>query len=82
MKPAEARRLARDHTADQLEQAAAELAEDQNPTTIEVRGEDHGEMLTHVLLAQRIRARLDEGEELKTAFRAVMGEVRGVLTND
>ena len=82
MKPAEAKRLARDHTAEQLEQAAAELAEERSPTAIEVRGEDHGEMLTHVLLASRIRAQLDAVDALKDAFRDVMKDVRGVLTNE
>lgn len=80
MKPAECRRLATEHTTDALESAAAELGEERHPP-IHVEGEDHGEKLTHVLLAQRIRARIDAGEDPKDAFRAVMGEVRAVVTN-
>lgn len=82
MRPAEARRLASEYTASQLEIAASELAEDRSPTTIEVAGEDHGEMLTHVLLAQRIRAMVDDGTDLKEAYRVVMSGVREVLTNE
>ena len=39
---------------------------------IEVEGEDHGERLTHCLLAQRIRAMVDEGTPLRDAYREVM----------
>ncbi|HJL16563.1 MAG TPA: hypothetical protein RMH99_12950 [Sandaracinaceae bacterium LLY-WYZ-13_1] len=81
MKPAVARRLAEERTREELEAAAAHLAEEEDPP-FEVKGEDHGEQLTHVLLAQRIRALVDEGQDLKSAYRAVMGEVRGVLTNE
>ena len=81
MKPAEARRLAEERTVAELEQAAASLCEEAEPP-FEVRGGDPGERLTHVLLATRIRARVDGGEPLRDAFRAVMAEVRGVLTNE
>ena len=33
------------------------------------------------MLAQRIRARVDAGEELKVVFRDVMGGVRAVMTD-
>ena len=81
MKPAEAKRLAKLHSADELQAAAEKLSEETRPV-LEVNGDFPGEQLTHVLLAMRIRQRVDEGEELKTAFRSVMGEVRGVLSND
>lgn len=81
MKPAEARRLAVAHTMVDLAQAAEMLAEEQEPP-FPVEGEDHGEKLTHVLLAQRIRERIDGGEDAKDAFRHVMSKVRGVLSND
>jgi len=80
VKPAEARRLAERHDADAL-QAAAEALGDEREPAIAITGGDEGEKLTHVLLALRIRARLDAGEDLKTAYRAVMGEVRSVLSN-
>ena len=41
-----------------------------------------GERLTHLLLARRIRGRVDAGEELKDAFRAELGAVRETLAND
>lgn len=81
MKPAEARRLASAHTTDELSAASEALSEERAPS-IEVGGEDPGEQLTHVLLALRIRAKVDAGEEPRDAYRAVMADVRGVLTNE
>ena len=81
MKPAEARRLASAYSCDELNGACHALSEDRDPP-FEVVGEDHGEQLTHILLAQRIRALVDEGAELKQAYREVMAGVRGVLTNE
>lgn len=81
MRPAEARRLAAEHDVPALETAAEALSEESEPD-IEVLGEDHGERLTHCLLAVRIRRKMDAGADLKTAFREVMRGVRGVLQND
>lgn len=81
MKPAESRRLALEKSAAELADAVERLGEEQDPP-FPVAGEDHGEMLTNVLLAQRIRERIDRGEDAKEAFRTVMGEVRAVITND
>lgn len=81
MKPAEARRLAVAHTRADLEEAASVLGEERDPH-FEVGGEDHGEKLTHVLLAIRIRERIDGGEDPKDAFRHVMTGVRHVLANE
>jgi len=80
MKPAEARRLASEHDVATLDAAIARLLEETD-ATIQVEGADHGEKLTHCLLAKRIRERVDAGEPLKDAFRAVMGDVRGVVNN-
>lgn len=80
MTPAEARRLATEHDVDALDAAIETLMEERD-AAIHVAGEDHGERLTHCLLAKRIRERVDAGEPLKDAFRAVMGEVRGVVGN-
>jgi len=79
MKPAEARRLATEHDVLALDAAIEKLMEERD-AEIRVEGEDHGEKLTHCLLAKRIRERVDAGEELKDAFRAVVGEVRGTLS--
>ena len=81
MKPAEARRLAEAHTVEELAAAAEALSEETEPA-IAVQGGDHGERLTHCLLAQRIRAKVDEGAPLRDAFREVMAGVREVLTNE
>ncbi len=82
MRAAEARRLAELYSLEQLAHAAHHLGEEQDPE-IEIAGADHGEKLTHVLLAMRMRERMElSGDALKEAFRAVMAEVRGVLRND
>ena len=81
MKPAEARRLATEKTADELAAAIEKLSEEQ-PPPFPIAGADEGEQLTNVLLAQRIRERTDRGEDAKEAFRAVMAEVRSVVSND
>lgn len=80
MKPTECRRLALAHDLPALQQAAEHLSDETEPV-IEVEGEDFGNKLTHVLLAQRIRQRIDAGEDAKDAFRAVMAEVRTVVSN-
>lgn len=82
MKPAEARRLAEVYTLEELAHAAHHLGEEQDPE-IQIGGADHGEQLTHVLLAMRMRERMElSGDDLREAFRAVMAEVRGVLKNE
>jgi hypothetical protein len=81
MKPAEARRLAGEKSAAELDLAIEHLSEERDPH-FPIAGEDHGEMLTNCLLAKRIRERVDRGEDAKEAFRAVMGEVRAVVTNE
>ena len=80
MKAAEARRLAETHSSSALSEAAEALGEEKAPA-FEVQGEDDGERLTHVLLALRIRSRMDDGESARDAFRHVMAGVRDVLTN-
>lgn len=81
MKPAEARRLALERTGPELDEAAAALAAERDPP-FAVLGADHGERLTHVLLARRIRERIDAGEDPTRAFRTVMAGVRDVLSNE
>lgn len=82
MKPAEARRLAETHSLEALAHAASQLGAEGDPG-LEIAGADQGEQLTHVLLAMRIRERMElSGDELKEAFRGVMAEVRHVLTNE
>jgi len=81
MKPAEARRLATEKTAAELAEAIEKLSDEQ-PPPFPTGGADEGEQLTNILLEQRIRERVDRGEDPKEAFRAVMGEVRAVVSND
>jgi hypothetical protein len=81
VKAAEARRLATEHDQAALAAAIARLMDEQD-AAITIEGEDHGEKLTNCLLAARIRERVDRGEPLKDAFRAVMAEVRVVVSNE
>lgn len=81
MKASAIRKLASTYDAPTLQAAADALIEEQQPI-IEIEGEDEGEMLTHVNLALRIREQMDAGEDLRVAFRAVMGDVRELLTNE
>lgn len=81
MKPAECRKLALERSATEIATVIEHLSEEREPP-FPVGGEDHGEKLTHALLAQRIRERIDRGEDAKDAFRAVMAEVRAVVAND
>ena len=77
----EVRRLAEVHSLQELEALANDILENEaDPATVE--GSDPGEKLTHVMLATRVRVRVDAGEALKDVFRDEMRSVRGVLTND
>lgn len=81
MKAAAVRKLCEAHETAALELASEALAET-GEAAIAIEGEDAGEQLTHVLLALRVRKRIDAGEALKDAFRAEMGAVRDLLAND
>lgn len=81
MKPAECRRLATEKSAADLAKAAEHLSEEREPH-FDIVGDELGDKLTHVLLAQRIQERIQKGEDPKEAFRAVMAEVRAVVSND
>lgn len=81
MKAASVRKAAQAYTSAQLAEAIEAVTE-REEEILSIEGEDMGERLTHMLLAQRIRSRVDAGEDLKDAFRAEMGSVRDTLTND
>ena len=80
MKAGAVRKLAAERTLQELEDAANSIIENETDL-IEVEGDDMGERLTHIMLAARVRARTDLGEDLKEAFRAEMAAVRDVLSN-
>lgn len=80
MKAGVIRKLAKEHDLPALEAAARSLLEGEG-APFEIGGDDDGERLTHVMLAQRIRKRVDAGEDLKAVFREVMGGVRTVMTD-
>ncbi len=80
MKAGAVRKLATERTLTELEAAANAIVEEEREL-FDVDGDDLGERLTHLLLAARVRARADKGEDLKEAFRAEMAAVRDVLSN-
>ena len=82
MKAAPIRKLAEAHTAAELNAFADALAEGED-AAVDHGGDDLGEGLTHLMLASRVRARMEQDDEpLPKAFRAVMADVRGTLQND
>lgn len=81
MKAAAVRRLANERSADELAHAIEALV-DAEQDELGVEGDDLGEKLTHLMLAQRVRARIDAGEDPTVAFRSEMASVRTVLTNE
>lgn len=81
MKASVIRKLAEQHELAALEAAAEAIAE-REEDVLGVDGVDLGEKLTHVMLAQRVRARADAGEDLRDAFRAEMATVRDLLANE
>lgn len=80
MKPPAVKKAAT-YSAQQLADAIEAISE-REEEILEVDGDDMGERLTHLLLASRIRARVDAGEDAKDAFRAEMAAVRETIRND
>ena len=81
MKAGVIRKLAQTHDRGTLDRAADTLAEG-GEVPFEVGGDDDGERLTHLMLAARVRGLVDDGADLKEAFREIMTQVRGVISND
>jgi hypothetical protein len=80
VKAAAVRRLAAEHASAALDEAVTALVE-RGEELFPIEGDDPGERLTHLLVAVRVRGRMDAGEDLQGAFRAEMAAVRDVLTN-
>ncbi len=81
MKASSARKVAEQYTSAQIAEAIEAITE-REEEILAVDGEDMGERLTHLLVGQRIRTRVDAGEDLKSAFRAEFAQVRDTLAND
>ena len=81
MKASSVKKAAKTYSSEQLDAAIAAVMEEEREI-LEIEGDDMGERLTHLLLARRIRGRVDAGETLKDAFRAELGAVRETLAND
>ncbi|MFT4623965.1 MAG: hypothetical protein ACI8PZ_002621 [Myxococcota bacterium] len=81
MKASTVRKLAKAHSVAELEAAAEAIAE-REVDELGVDGEDLGEKLTHVMLAIRVRTRMEAGASLSDAFREQIASVRDLLTNE
>ena len=81
MKASVIRKLAEGHSSEVLAAGAEAIAE-REVDELGVDGVDLGEKLTHLMLAMRVRARVDGGEDLRDAFRAEMASVRDLLVNE
>ena len=81
MKASAIRKIAEKFTLAELANAAEVIAEEERDP-LGVEGEDLGEKLTHVMLAMRIREKVEGGQELRVAFREQLGEVRSLLENE
>jgi len=74
------KKLAEGHTLEELQAAEEALYNEQAPS-IEVKGDDEGEQLTHVLAAVFIKEHMVEnGSELKEALRAYTLKVRNSIS--
>ena len=62
--------------------ARQDVDPDEVDMSVFCEGADLGEKLTHVMLAIRVRGRIDRGEDPKDAFRAEMAGVRDLLENE
>jgi hypothetical protein len=80
VKAAVVRGVATRFTVVELDEGIRAITEEEREV-LDIEGDDIGERLTHLLLARRIRARIDAGEDPKSAFRAEMGQVRDTLAN-
>ena len=74
------KKLAEAHTLEELQAAEEALYNEQTPS-IEVKGDDEGEQLTHILAAVYIKEHMAEnGSELKEALRAYTLKVRNSIS--
>jgi hypothetical protein len=80
LKAATVRKLAQSWSVAELDAAAEKIVEHEQDVP-EIDGDDLGEKLTHIMLARRVRDRVDQGQPFKEAFRETLSGVRGVLTN-
>ena len=79
MKLPEIKRLAQSHSLDELK-AAENALYDEATLAIEVRGDDEGEKLTHILAAQDIVTNMQKGMSLPEAVRAYSQRVRNSIS--
>jgi hypothetical protein len=81
LKASSIRKIAEKYTLEELANAAEVISEEERDP-LGVDGEDLGEKLTHVMLAMRIREKVEQGQDLRSAFREQLGEVRSLLENE
>ncbi|SNS72830.1 hypothetical protein SAMN05421640_1014 [Ekhidna lutea] len=74
------KQLVEQYTKEDLENAEAAIAAEQQPN-IEIPGDDEGEQLTHAYAAIQIMQSMEEnGVDFKTALREYTGRVRNSIS--
>ncbi len=74
------KKLAEAHSLEELHAAEEALYNEETPA-IEIKGDDEGEQLTHVLAAVFIKEHMAEhGSDLKTALREYTVKVRNSIS--
>jgi len=73
------RELAQKYTTAELTEAG-DAFENERKNTLEVAGEDEGEILTNLLVAAVIRSKMDSGLSLQDALREHSKSLQGLLS--
>lgn len=74
------KKLVEEHEIEVLQEAEQALYDEQ-PLPIEVKGDDEGEQLTHLIAAVWIKEHMAEtGDDVKTALRAYTVKVRNSIS--
>lgn len=73
------KKLVAAYSIEDLRQAEEQLLNEQ-PTTIEVEGEDEGEQLTHLIGAIEVKEKVQMGADEKGAMREFVTRVRNSIS--
>jgi hypothetical protein len=73
------RKIASAHPLASIDEAITAFERDRsNP--LQVEGKDDAEVMSHLLAAQFVRRRMDQGQDINAAFREYAQRVKGMLS--
>jgi hypothetical protein len=75
---AEVRRIASEQSASRIDEAVAAFERDRT-NLLGVQGQDDGEIMSHLLVAQFVRVRMDRGNDLNAALREYAQRVKAIF---